>query len=97
MALKKLDDIQKKEEDFIKGSFTEKPKKKVIKKDSKEKVLPTSFRLKESDKLRLKEIVKVVNDISSSDISETGIIRALILLGSKIQKNRIIKAYKDLV
>lgn len=63
----------------------------------REKINPTSFRLKESDKLKLKKIVKDVNEKSPSTISETGIIRALIHIGSKAHPDKIRNAYKELL
>lgn len=63
----------------------------------REKINPTSVRLKESDKLKLKKIVKDVNEKSASNISKAGIIRALIHIGSKIKKEKIIDAYKELL
>lgn len=64
----------------------------------KEKIYPTSYRLKESDIMRFKSIVKAVNDVSSSAyISETNVLRALILIGENTKPERIIKAYKQLL
>jgi hypothetical protein len=66
--------------------------------ERKEKTYPTSHRLKESDIQRLKSIVKNVNDASSSTrISETNVVRALILIGENTKPEKIIKAYKQLL
>lgn len=63
----------------------------------KSRSLPRSYRLKASDLEKLKKIVEGVNEISSSGISETNIIRALISIGIKIKPARLIKAYRDIL
>lgn len=63
----------------------------------KSRSLPRSYRLKASDLERLKKIVEGVNEISSSNISETNVIRALISIGINIRPARLIKAYRDIM
>jgi hypothetical protein len=64
----------------------------------KEVILPRSFRLKQSDLERLKNITREVNDVSPSHFfSETNIIRSLIYLGSKIKPDRILNAFRDIL
>lgn len=63
----------------------------------KEKVFPRSFRLKEADIERLRAITKSVNEVSSSRISDTNVLRALISLATKISPERILNAYRDLL
>ncbi len=63
----------------------------------KDRIFPRSFRLKEADIERLKAITKGVNDVSASRISDTNIIRALISLGMKINPDKVLNAYRDLL
>ena len=76
------------------GLSTPEPLKLLSKKS---RALPRSYRLKASDLEKLKKIVEGVNEISSSNISETNIIRALISIGVKINPARLIKAYRDIL
>lgn len=62
----------------------------------KKKSIAKTYRLKEHDLERLREISKAVNSLCSSHISDTDLIRALILMGSKFQKEKIINALKQL-
>ena len=63
----------------------------------KSRLLPRSYRLKESDLERLRKIVEGINEISSSNFSETNIIRALIAIGVKLKSARIINAYREIL
>lgn len=58
------------------------------------KLFLKNYRLRGLDIQRLEEIVKAVNDLSTSRMTETDVIKSLIYLGSKSKKERIIKAYK---
>lgn len=59
------------------------------------KLFLKNYRLRGLDIQRLEGIVKSVNDLSTSRMTETDVIKSLIYLGSKSKKERIIKAYKD--
>lgn len=59
---------------------------------------PTSFRLTPEDKERLRGIVTAVNDLSpNKKISETIIIRALLLTGRKMKPERLLGAIREVI
>lgn len=58
--------------------------------------LPKSYRLKETDIRNLNAIYTEINKICPTKVSETKIIRALILMGTKIKKDRILNYIRDL-
>ena len=66
---------------------------KEIKKD---KAHPKTFRLMDSDVKNLKEICEKINALTPSKISETKIVRALILLGKTLKEDKIISGIKEL-
>jgi hypothetical protein len=56
---------------------------------------PTSFRLTQADLKKLDEMVNYVNKSTAAKITRTSIIKALISMGSKIKKDRIVRAFKE--
>lgn len=59
---------------------------------------PTSFRLNPEDKERLKSIAAAVNDLSpNKKISETIIIRALLLQGQKTKADRLLTTIREVI
>ena len=62
---------------------------------NKKKVPSKSFRLTDSDIVTLKSIQAEVNGLSNSHISETKIIQALIHIGKQTNKEKILKAIKE--
>jgi len=58
------------------------------------KLFLKNYRLRGLDIQRLEGLVKAVNDLSTSRMTETDVIKSLIYLGSKSKKERIINAYK---
>jgi len=66
-------------------------------KRTKDKILPKSFRLRESDVNNLRLIHTEINKICPAQISETKILRALISIGTTTTKERIINAIRKLM
>ena len=64
---------------------------------TKDKTLPKSYRLRESDVNNLRLIYTEINKISPSQISETKILRALIAIGTTTKKERILNAIRKLM
>lgn len=63
----------------------------------KERTLPKSYRLKESDLQSLRKIVQNINKMSPSRvISETEVVRALIEIGTRLKPEKILNAYRDI-
>jgi hypothetical protein len=57
--------------------------------------MPTSFRLTQADLEKLDSMVNYVDKSTTAKVTRTSIIKALILMGSKFKKDRIVKAFKD--
>ena len=64
---------------------------------TKAKKEPTlkSYRLYPDDIARLKEVTKAMNEATHKNISETAAIRALIVLGTKVSGEKLIKALRE--
>jgi hypothetical protein len=62
----------------------------------KKKSIAKTYRLKQEDLERLRTISKDINEKSSFHISDTDIIRALIFMGSKFKKAKIINTLKEI-
>lgn len=59
---------------------------------------PTSFRLTPEDKGRLREIAASLNGLSpNKKISETMVVRALLLNGRKMKPERLIQAIREVI
>ena len=55
-----------------------------------------SYRLRDIDIVRLKEVVKRINKVSDGEIlSEVSLIKGLLLLGTKTSTDDILKAMKE--
>lgn len=63
----------------------------------KKKSIAKTYRFKETDLQRLREIANAINKESSTHISDTSLIRTLILIGKKTNPAKIIKAYRELI
>jgi hypothetical protein len=57
---------------------------------------PTSFRLNENDKDRLKKIVAEVNELSNRKVSETLVIQALLFNARNIDPYKLIKTIQKI-
>jgi len=67
----------------------------VISPSISKKLFLKNFRLRGLDIQRLQGIVKAVNEVSTTNITETDVIKSLIYLGSKSKKSKIINAYRE--
>ena len=56
-----------------------------------------AYRLYPDDIVRLKQVVKIMNQESHRNISETAAIRALIVLGSKTSGEKLIRALRETI
>ncbi len=54
-----------------------------------------AFRFYENDLQRLQEVAQKMNKVSHRHISETAVIRALLVLGAKSSDAKLIKALRD--
>jgi len=81
----------------LSGAGTPKENEKLNLITTKKAATLKAYRLYPDDIARLKGITEVINQESYRKISETAVIRALIVLGSKTSGDKLLKALRETV
>ncbi len=91
----KLEESAKQSKLGKRKNSTSKTKKISLAAPSKASNNPTSIRLTSDDRAIFNRIVKELNGVSKSKVSESDTMRALVRFSENIAIDRIYKAYKD--